>query len=728
MPDIASLIATARGDGRFLLDERAGKQAFAEFDIAVPKGTLISDTSEAAIACGALTAPFVVKGVSRDVVHKSDIGAVRLKLGGLAAVEAAIAEIETALRDTGARIDGYLIEEMAPAGQELVVGGLVDPQFGPMVMVGLGGVFVEIFKDTAFRLCPIDAQDAAAMLDELAAAPLLKGARGQAPIDRQAVIDVLCAVGGPDGLLWQHRGDIIELDINPLIVSETGAVAADARVVLSEVAGSLPEVLKYDEDAEIQSRYAALFAPRSIAVVGASATKPNRANTYIGQLRDFGYAGDIYPIHPTAGEIEGLPVARSLGETPAPVDYAYVAIPAARVPDAISAAQGNVRFAHVLAAGFAETAGSEELQASLLGAAQTAGVRLLGPNCNGGYSPRGKLTFTHGASPECGAVGVFTQSGGLGIDIVRRGQERGLRFSGLMTLGNCADLGPSDLLEFYLADPETKVIGMYLEGVRDGRRFFELLRRAKAKKPVVILKGGRTDLGHRAAVSHTGALAGDARLWQALSQQTGAVLVDDLESFIDALLIFQTLKPRLERPSHRTALFGNGGGTSVLAVDVFAECGLEISPFGDATCAALEAMKMPPGTSIANPIDAPIGTLKQGGGAVCGQIMQCVQDHENLDAFVLHFNLPVMWSHIDGGDNTIVENMLDAANRVREVYKDKTHFLLVLRSDGRADIDERKRYCRKIALSRGFPVFDELTNAASALKALRNHELFFSSP
>lgn len=724
MADIGSLFEAARAEGRTLLDEGTGKAALAAFGIAVPQGRIVRDREQAAPVCAELNPPFAVKGVSPDVAHKSDIGAVRISLPDTAAVQDAIDEIAAALTKAGAAIDGYLIEEMAPAGQELVIGGVIDPQFGPLVMVGLGGVFVEIFKDTAFRICPIGRADAEAMLDELAAAPILAGARGHTAINRDAVIDALCAVGGEGGLLWRFRHDIAELDINPLIASASGAVAADARLVLNDGEAAKPAAPAFQSDAEVREFYAPLFAPQSIAVVGASATGTNRANTYIGQLRDYGFSGPIYPIHPTAEAIEDLPASPSLGETPGPVDYAYVAIPAARVPGAIAAADNNVRFAHVLAAGFAETPGSETLQDDLLSAAEQSGVRLLGPNCNGGYSPRGNLTLTHGAAREAGSVGVFTQSGGLGIDIIRRGQERGLRFSGLMTLGNCADLGPAQLLEFYLADPETKVIGMYLEGVSEGRRFFELLRRAQAKKPVVILKGGRTTLGHKAAVSHTGALAGDARLWQALSIQTGAVLVDDLESFIDALLAFQVLQTRQGNPTRRVALFGNGGGTSVLAVDVFAERGLEISPFEPATRAALDALDMPPGTSIANPIDAPIGTLRQANSAVSGEIMRTVQEHESFDAFVLHLNLPVMWSHIDAGENTIVENILGAANQVREAFSARTHFLLVLRSDGRADIDDRKRRCRENALKQGFPVFDELTNAAAALQAIRHHELF----
>ena len=134
-----------------------------------------------------------------------------------------------------ARVDGFLVEEMAPPGQEIVVGGVRDPQFGPLVMVGLGGVFVEVLADVSFRICPITRLDAEEMLDELKGAALLKGARGRKPASRAAIVDVLLKVGGEDGLLMRHAADMQEADINPLIVSETGAVAVDARFVLTQV-------------------------------------------------------------------------------------------------------------------------------------------------------------------------------------------------------------------------------------------------------------------------------------------------------------------------------------------------------------------------------------------------------------------------------------------------------------------------------------------------------------
>jgi acyl-CoA synthetase (NDP forming) len=301
-------------------------------------------------------------------------------------------------------------------------------------------------------------------------------------------------------------------------------------------------------DAILQA-FTPLFEPKTVAVVGASAKGGALPNVFIRRIREFGFRGEIYPIHPSAPEIDGLPAYRSLAETPQPVDYAYIAIGAAQIAPLLAGAAGRLRYAQVISSGFGEVEEGKDLQRELAAAARAGGARLIGPNCLGIYTPRGKVTFAEIGSREVGTVGVVSQSGGLGTDIIRRGYSRGLLFSGLVTVGNCADITPSDLIEYYLADAQTRVIGMYVETAQDGRRLFEILRAAGARKPVVILKGGRTKQGQMAAASHTGSLVGDERVWLALSRQTGCVLVDTLDQFIDTLLIFQALTPACSPPT-----------------------------------------------------------------------------------------------------------------------------------------------------------------------------------
>jgi acyl-CoA synthetase (NDP forming) len=227
-------ITEARKQGRAALDEPAGKQLLAAFGVAIPKHIIIQTVIEAAAACARLRPPLALKLISPDILHKSDAGGVKVALKDAGEVEQAVRAMMKNPAIENARIDGFLLEEMAPAGQELVVGGLLDPQFGPLLMVGLGGVFVEVLADVSFRICPVTRQDAGEMLDELKGAALLKGVRGRKPASREAILDVLLKVGGEGGLLMTHAGDIAEADINPLIVSEHGAVAVDARFVLTK--------------------------------------------------------------------------------------------------------------------------------------------------------------------------------------------------------------------------------------------------------------------------------------------------------------------------------------------------------------------------------------------------------------------------------------------------------------------------------------------------------------
>jgi len=480
-----------------------------------------------------------------------------------------------------------------------------------------------------------------------------------------------------------------------------------------------------NEAATLQA-FAPLFTPATVAVVGASASGNGRQNVFIRRIRELGFAGPIYPIHPTAPEIDGLPAYRSLGETPLPVDYAFVGIAGAAVPEVLTAGAGRVRFAQVISSGFGEVEGGRDIEAKLVAAARAAGMRLIGPNCLGLYTPRGRITFTETRRQELGSVGIVSQSGGLGTDIVRRGTVRGLKFSGVVTVGNCADVGVSELLEFYLADPQTRVIGLYVESAKDGRRLFELLRAARARKPVVVLKGGRTPAGSVAALSHTGALVGDFRVWQALSRQTGCVLVNTLDQFLDTLLIFQQLTPHARRgqAQPRVVLLGNGGGTSVLAADYFSALGLEVAPFEKTTREALLALRLPPGTSVANPVDCPAGALQQEDGGIAERILNAIYEHASPGVLVMHLN---MTPFVGRTRPQVLENLMQAVLRVQARYPGQAHFLLVLRSDGEEALEARKRSFRVTALDLGIPVYDELSDAAQALQALLGHERFVQS-
>jgi len=726
----AERIAAARFAGRAALDEPAGKSVLAAFGVPVPAGEVVADPAAAAAAAGRLGHPVALKIVSALAVHKSDVGGVALGLADGAAVRDAARRLLEGAARHGVAVDGLLVEQMSEPGVEVVVGGLIDPRFGPVVMLGLGGVFIEVFADTAFRVCPITEHDARGMIDDLQAAPLLRGARGRPPVSEPAIVAALMAIGGPEGLLSTQADAIAELDVNPLIVTPGGALACDARIVLRDAAAPavapVGAAVPAPDDASLRERFRPLLEPRAIAVVGASATAFTPANDFIRQCVALGYRGRIVPIHPKAERVEGLPTAPSLDRLEAPVDYAYVAVSAAQVPAVVAAARGQARYVQVISSGFGELAAGEALERRLAEAGREAGVRLLGPNCLGVYSPRSGLAFVGDCPSEPGPIGIVSQSGGLAVDMLLRGKTRGLRFSGLVTLGNSVDLGPADLIEYYLADPGTRAIGVYIEDVRQGRRFFDVLTASAGRKPVVVLVGGQTEQGRQAAASHTGSLASALSIWAGLARQTGVVLTDTLEQFLDALLAFQTLAVRADRPTRRCVLFGNGGGTSVLAADAFARRGLAVSPMNAAAIGALESLGLPPGTSVVNPIDAPAFTLRQEDGRIAESILEAVYRHDSPDAVVTHLNLPVFIKSADQRAD-FLGNLMAASLRVRERHPGRAHFALVLRSDGSPACEERKREFREQAVRGGIPAFDEMSNAADALAAVAAYERFLTA-
>ena len=233
-----SIIEQARRERRASLDEMNGKRLLACFGIRVPASIMVQPGESLESKLAVLKPPLVAKVMSAQILHKSDVGGVRMQLQSVAEVQAAIDAMRANPAIAQHPLDGFLVEEMAPAGPELVVGGLKDPQFGPLVMVGLGGIFVEVLKDVAFRICPIERIDALGLLAELQGKALVEGARGQAPVAKDAIVDVLLRIGGQDGLLLRLAEDIAEADLNPVICSADGAVAVDARFVLSERAAS----------------------------------------------------------------------------------------------------------------------------------------------------------------------------------------------------------------------------------------------------------------------------------------------------------------------------------------------------------------------------------------------------------------------------------------------------------------------------------------------------------
>ncbi|GAA4145382.1 acetate--CoA ligase family protein [Actinomadura keratinilytica] len=686
--------------------EHAVKAWIRGFGVAVPRGATAPSPDGVAAAAHDLTGPLVVKAYGPGLVHKSDAGAVRLGLGSPQAARDAAAEMRAALAARGVPPDGFLVEEQAAPGVEVIVGAVRDPAFGPVLLVGLGGVWTEVLGDTALRLCPVTEADARAMLDELRGAALLRGSRGRPGVDRDALVRVMLAVGSPGGIVDRLGDGFTDFELNPVICSRHGAVAVDARLLGTDTlpTGCRPAHRRRPRTVPGFDR---LFAPRGVAVVGASTKRPGFGNMFLGFYKAAGYRGKLLAVHPAAGEIDGVPCVPSLADAAPDVDYALVAVPAPRCADVVRQAAG-IPFVQVMSGGFRET-GAAGLEADLLAAAREAGVRLLGPNCMGVYAPAGGQTFLGGEPGRPGRIALVSQSGGLAGEVIRVGERRGLAFSKVATVGNSADVTPAELLRYLAADADTAVIGLYLEDPRDGRGLFETLR--EVGKPVVALVGGRSRQGRTAAASHTGGMIGDARVWSALAAQTGTALVTGQDDLIGALDFLDLHAARDVGPGRDVLVVGPSGGAAVLAADVFDAAGLDLAALPGEAEAALRALGLGAGSSLANPLELPVGPQADP-DLVRGAVTAILADRPFTDV-VAHVNVQSFVTFGTGADP-----LLAYARRLGALQEEQpgTRVTLVLRNSECAPPGVEDDV-RRIARGAGIPVYRGMEAAAAAVAA-----------
>ncbi len=383
----------------------------------------------------------------------------------------------------------------------------------------------------------------------------------------------------------------------------------------------------------------AIFHPRSIAVVGASANPDTPGYDYVSSLQTFGYSGRIYPVNPRAREILGLPAFASLRDVPGEVDYVISCIPAAGVLDLVDdCGSKGVRALQLFTGRFSETGRAEDtdLEQRLAQRARAKGVRIIGPNCMGLLYPGHGISFRADMPRQPGSVGLLSQSGNLLFELKYFGEPRGLRFSKAISYGNGLDLNETDFLNYFAGDAESSVVGAYVEGVRDGRRFLSALRRAVAAKPVVVLKGGRTPAGGRAAASHTAALAGRQAVWDAAVTQAGAMAVDTVDDFIDMLIAFSYMRPGSGR---RLGMVGGGGGRSVLTADLCEELGLSVPPLPRDVERKIAEKAPDLAGWITNPVDQ---SILAGSGVGGTRVLEWMDESPDID--LLLANVGEAWA------------------------------------------------------------------------------------
>ena len=534
-PNGRDLIRRALDAGRTSLDEREAKVLLSMYGVPTPAGTVVHDAQRAAAAVAALGGLAVLKALGPDIQHKSDLGLVELDVRDAAAARAAYHRIVD--RAAGRADDGVLVEELVPHERELLVGMRRDEQFGLVVAFGLGGIFTEAVADVAFALAPLDDADGRALVAELRAQPLLGRLRGLPRVDIRQLLGVLKAVVQ----MAEDHPEIAEIDVNPLLVAGSDLVAADALVILAAPGdgATLEHGAPCDRAVGRRHELDAVFAPASIAVVGGSDDATKWGGSVLANLLGGGFEGAIYPINPRGGTITGLRAYASLHELPETPDLAVVALgSAAAIPEVEECGRSGVAAAIVIAAGFAE-AGEDGAaqQARLARAAADGGVTLIGPNCMGVLCTSARLNAVGFVTlrPEQGPLSVISQSGNIGTQLLMTAERRGIGVEKFVSSGNQATTDANDLLEYLAGDARTKVIAMYIEGLADGRRFYELARATTPRKPVVVLRGGLSALGRQAASSHTGALAGSAAVFRGrAARQAGVIVTADPDEALDS--------------------------------------------------------------------------------------------------------------------------------------------------------------------------------------------------
>ncbi len=573
------------------LNEYDSKQLLKKYGIPVVNEMVVSNREEAVRAALSIGFPVVLKGLGSTLLHKTERGLVHVNLTNPQAVdEAALAIISEAKE----ALDGLLVQPHIPAKREFVAGLFQDETFGPVIMFGLGGIFAEALSDVSFRLAPLSEIDAVEMIGEIKAETLLKNFRGEAAANREQLVQILLGLSR----IGTEEPKISEIDINPLMVTATGEVCAvDALAVMSaniQNKAFLPPVKPLD--------LGYFFHPKSIAFVGASAQMGKWGHILLTCTISGGFEGEIYLVNPKGGTIAGRKVYPSISDIPGNVDLAVVTIPSSKVLDLIP--QFEAKRIHnmlLITSGFGEIgAAGKALEKDLVTRAKKAGILLLGPNTMGICNPHIKLYCTGvNVRPIPGSTAVVAQSGNMGTQLMAFAEQQGIGIRGFCGSGNEAMIAIEDYLDAFETDNLTRTVLLYVESVKNGRRFYESARRVGKQKPIVLLKGGQSKAGNRAAASHTGALTTDADIFNAACRQAGIVKVEQSMDLLDLSASFSSLPlPK----GNRAAVMTLGGGWGVVTADLCSAYGIELPELPPEMIQYLDTL-LPSYWSKSNPVD-----------------------------------------------------------------------------------------------------------------------------
>ena len=615
-----------------VITEELSKSVLKKYGIKVPGYALVNSTKEATKVARKLGYPLVMKVVSPQILHKTDVGGVKVGLQNEKEVKRAFNDMYKRLsKKKGVQLKGILLEKMVPQGVELIVGLQNDPQFGPVIMVGLGGVLTEIFKDVAFRMLPITVADAKSMLQELKGAKILQGFRGSKPIDQNMLAKALVQIGK---LGVDNAGYFDSIDFNPIVVYPKSYYVVDAKILLRKEFKQ-NAISTAQPNADFMEKF---FTPQSVALVGASATPGKIGNSVLDSMAKHDYKGKVYPINPKADEILGIKCYPSLEAIQDPIDLVVVCVDLSVTPPVLEACAKKDIHSVVIVSGGGKELGGERavMEAEIKRLSEQHKIRIIGPNCIGMFNAANRLDCAFQGQARMvrarlGDVAFLSQSGTMGISFLETADSFGL--SKMVSYGNRSDVDEADMIWYLASDPQTKVITLYVEGFGDGRKFIETAKRVMVEKhkPVVMWKSGRTALGAKQAASHTGSLGGSNAIIMGAFKQAGIISVD---SYQELAGVVKALSWQPAAKGNRAGLVSNGAGPMIGAIDHFERFGLEVAKVTEATLGEMKA-HYPPTYVLGsgNPVDVT-------GGANADDYRYAIQkfmDDPNVDIIMPWF-------------------------------------------------------------------------------------------
>lgn len=690
------LVGLALAEGRTILTEIESKLLLADYGVASPKGEFVTNLSEAHQAAERLGYPVVLKAVSNEISHKSEVGGVSLGLTKPEHVASAYAEIldNVAKKARGAKITGLFIQEMVDGGLELIIGAKRDKTFGLTLVFGLGGIFTELLRDFSVRLYPCNRNELTKMIEEIGASAMLAGYRGTYSFDSNEILDVLEAVGQ----MFLEDPRIQGADLNPVVANKKTRrlVSLDARLVIAK-----PTQSPRRQTVE-SSQLKPLFEPNAIAVVGASENPNKIAGMIVPNLLRFGFdRSHVFPVNANYPQLNGVECYPSILKVPGNVDLVCIAVPPHAVAGVLSeAGKKGARSAIIFSSGFEETGKGDEQQ-KLVEIARQYGMRICGPNTQGIISTGTKMMATFSptlgffSKLPIGRAALITQSGGLLVYLVGSMIEMGIGISHGVSSANEADLDVGDYLNFFVDDPKTEAIGIFLEGIRDGPKFLDAALRAhKAKKPIVVIKAGRSEKAALAARFHTGAMTGSYDVYQAMFKQAGIVEVQDINQVCDLLMAF-TLQP-IPRGKKLVVVSASGGANTLIA-DLCKDFGIELEDLSDETKTELQKI-MPDFAAIRNPMDLSGQAL--GDSAMFENVLKIVAKHEGDFCLVLRV----------GGGTKAAEIVVNASEAFKKSGKALFACWMTPQEYGAES--------RKVFIQNGIPVYSTPRRAMEVIAAM----------